>query len=149
MIQLKYPEKNPLLRMQDGREEIFCRSRKKWFVLTPEEWVRQNFLNYLEWVCGYPLSLIAIERQIKVGELNKRFDLVVFDPSGSPQIVVECKEMDVDLTEEVLSQVLRYNMVLRAPVALITNGRQCLAISFQGNTTEYLSAVPVFRAGST
>lgn len=145
MIQITYPDPAPLLRKKEGKEQIFCRPRRKWVALTPEEWVRQNFINYLERALGYPLSLMAVEKQLQYGELNRRFDLVLFDRSGSAQIIIECKEMNVRLTEDVLSQALRYNMVVQAPVLVITNGVHCLAVRFDGASHQLLGAIPAFK----
>lgn len=146
MIQINYPDPAPSLRVEEGKEQIFCRPRKKWVALTPEEWVRQHFINYLERVLGYPLSLMAVERQLRVGEMIKRFDLVVFDSSGAAQMVVECKEMNSLLTEDVLAQALRYNLTLRAPVLIVTNGVHCMALRFQHASHEFLKSVPSFRS---
>ena len=106
----------------DGAELIFCMIRKKWFNITPEEWVRQNFLLYLADVMMYSKSLIAVEKGIRVGEVDKRFDIVLYDKLGKPYIVIECKEPSVKLTSGTLQQVLRYNIFLDAPYLIITNG---------------------------
>lgn len=146
MIQITYPAERPAIRSAEGKEQIFCRSRKKWVVLTPEEWVRQNFLNYLEMVLEFPMSLIAVEKQLQVESLDRRFDMVVFDRTGQPFMVVECKEMETPLTEEVLSQALRYNIPLRAPVLVLTNGIHCVAFHFDGSVPSVLSEIPSYRS---
>ena len=96
-------------------------------MLTPEEWVRQNFLLYLSVVLCYPLSLIAVEKQLAFGELKKRFDIVVYNWETKPFIIVECKEMNMPLNDETLQQVLRYNLHIQAPYIVITNGSYCAA----------------------
>ena len=144
MIQINYPDTAPLLRKEEGKEQIFCRPRKKWVALTPEEWVRQNFINYLETVLGYPLSLMAVEKQLQYGEMTRRFDLVLFNRSGDAHMIIECKEMNVTLTEDVLSQALQYNIVVQAPILVITNGVHCLAVKFSGTSYELLTAIPSF-----
>lgn len=145
MIQINYPDPAPAVRKEEGKEQIFCRPRKKWVALTPEEWVRQHFINFLDRVLGYPLALMAVEKQLQSGEMTRRFDLVLFDRSGSALMIIECKEMNVPLTEEVLSQALRYNMVLQAPVLVITNGIHCMAVRFDGNSHELLHSIPPFE----
>jgi hypothetical protein len=145
MIHITYPDPAPSLRKEEGKEQVFCRPRKKWVALTPEEWVRQNFINYLEKVLGYPLALMAVEKQLQYGEMTRRFDLVLFDRSGSAQMIIECKEMNVPLTEEVLSQALRYNMVVKAPILVITNGIHCMAVRFNGASHELLYSIPPFE----
>lgn len=106
---------------------IFDAVRKRWVVLTPEEWVRQNFLQYIIHVKKYPSSLIAVEKEISLGELKKRFDIVVYGKDSKPWMIIECKEMNVALDKTVLDQVLRYNMVLQVPYLVITNGSHCYA----------------------
>ena len=102
-------------------------------VLTPEEWVRQNFLLYLTEVLGYPKKLIAVEKQIKLSAVNKRFDIVVFDQNALPQIIVECKQMNEELSETSLHQVLRYNSFVSAPIILITNGLYAIGYKIENN----------------
>lgn len=133
LTKVDYPREKPSLKTQGGIELIFCPLRKRWLVLTPEEWVRQNFILFLVHQRKFPVSLIAAERKIRVGELDKRFDLLIFDRKGNPFIIIECKEMGVDLSESVLRQVLTYNMKLQAPYLLVTNGTLCAVFS---NTSE-------------
>jgi hypothetical protein len=122
MIKITYPDTKPSIKTESGKELIFCIIRKKWLTITPEEWVRQNFILYLIEILRYSRSLIAVEKKIKVGELEKRFDIVVYDAGIHPQIVVECKEMNVVLSGETLHQVLRYNIKLDAGLLVVTNG---------------------------
>ena len=79
-------------------------------VITPEEWVRQNFIHYLVSVKNYPATLIALEKKIRLGELTKRFDILVYDKEHKPWMIVECKGPGIELTESVLHQALRYNI---------------------------------------
>ncbi len=122
MIKILYPEKKSSVKIDAGKELVFCIVRKSWLVLTPEEWVRQNFLLYLIEVLGFPPSLIAVEKQIILSEVKKRFDIVVYDRASQPYIVVECKEMNEPLSPKVLDQALRYNAVLQANYIMLTNG---------------------------
>ncbi len=122
MVVINYPEPAFRLRKKDETEEIFDFLRKKWIVLTPEEWVRQNFLQFMVSVKKYPASLIAVEKELKLGELKKRFDILVYNSRHEPWLMVECKAMDVLLDEEVLQQVLRYNISMPVSFIIITNG---------------------------
>lgn len=122
MIKIHYPDKKPSVKIDAGKELIFCIIRKTWLMLTPEEWVRQNFLLYLIDVLGFSPSLIAVEKQIILSEVKKRFDIVVYDREAHPFIVVECKEMNELLSTKVLDQALRYNAVLQAKYIMLTNG---------------------------
>ncbi len=142
MIKIEYPEYQPGIKKEGNREFIFDELRKKWVVLTPEEWVRQNFLQYLVQVKKYPVSLIAIEKEIKLGELKKRFDIVVHDRNAKPWMIIECKEMDVSLNRSVLDQVLRYNISLRVPYLVITNGNFCIALTVAQNELSEMDDLP-------
>ena len=99
--------------------------------LTPEEWVRQNILQYLVKVKKYPTSLIAVEKEIKLGELKKRFDILVYRES-TPWMIIECKEGRIDLSENVLRQILAYNISLSARFLVITNGTDTMGFDIEG-----------------
>jgi hypothetical protein len=122
MIAIEFPAPDFKIVRENGRDIIFDRYRKKNVILTPEEWVRQNFLNYLVKTLGYPASLIGIEKEIHLGELKKRCDIVVYNRDTKPWMIIECKEMNVLLTQTVLEQIIRYHMVLPAAFLVITNG---------------------------
>src|ERR1700742_5056419 len=106
MIKIYYPPHPFKIREPERKkEEIWDDLRKVWVRLTPEEWVRQNFIQYLLQIKQYPVSLIAIEKEIKLGELKKRFDVLVYNAQHQPWLMVECKATDVALTESVLEQI--------------------------------------------
>lgn len=107
--------------------------RKKWVVLTPEEWVRQNFLLYLTEILQFPASLIAVEKQLVLGEVKKRFDIVVYDNQAQPLVLVECKEMNVTLSESVLLQALHYFKAVQSRFMVITNGNHTIAYEKRGD----------------
>lgn len=142
MIKIEYPPYQPKIKKEKGKEFIFDEVRKQWLMLTPEEWVRQNFLQYLLQVKKYPASLIAVEKEIQLGELKKRFDIVVYDKNTLPWMIIECKEMNVVLDASVLNQVLRYNQVLKVPFLVITNGRNTVAYSTVNNELVELLELP-------
>lgn len=141
MIKIIYPEENPKVRKKGDTNEVFCTVRRRWVKLTREEWVRQNFLLYLHRVCGYPPALTAVERQLKVGSLTKRFDIVLFK-NDEPFLIVECKEMNAPLDTEVMMQALRYNSELKAPYLAITNGVYTYLFQQQGSTMEEADCFP-------
>ncbi len=118
MRPLKLPEYD--LRIEN--EEIFCLVRKKWVVLTPEEWVRQHFLNLLIEHLSYPRGMIKLEHSITYFKNLKRSDITILDRSGNVFMLVECKSFKVKLTQEVVSQVSQYNKVLNANYLAISNG---------------------------
>jgi hypothetical protein len=142
MIKIEYPSYQPKIKEEAGKEFIFDEFRKRWVILTPEEWVRQNFLQYLTQTKKYPASLIAIEKEIKLGELKKRFDVVVYDRDSKPWMIVECKEMNVALDKSVLDQVLRYNITLDVPYLVITNGSYCIALQLKANLMKAIDTLP-------
>lgn len=142
MIKIEYPLYKPLIENRKGRDFIFDPFRKKWILLTPEEWVRQHFLQFLTQVLNYPSSLIAIEKKIIIGEMQKRFDIVVYDANTKPWMVVECKEMNVPLTEKTLQQALRYNSSLQANYMVITNGNYCKAFERKENAFNEIHSMP-------
>ena len=144
MIKIQYPVYQPKIKNEAGKAFIFDVIRKQWIMLTAEEWVRQNFLQYLTRVKNYPSSLIAIEKEIQLGELTKRFDIVVYDRNTRPWMIIECKEMNVSLAEPVLNQALRYNIALNVPYIIITNGSHCHGFSGAGGKLQELSELPGF-----
>jgi hypothetical protein len=144
MIKIKYPPYQPKIKEENNKEYIFDEVRKRWIMLTPEEWVRQNFLQYLIQVKKYPASLIAVEKVIKLGELKKRFDIVVYDVLTKPWMIIECKEMNVTLDKSVLDQVLRYNISLTVPYLVITNGSYCMALELSNNSMNEIATLPDF-----
>jgi hypothetical protein len=123
MIKIEYPDHAYKIKKEGDKEIIFDELRRLWVRLTPEEWVRQNFLQYLVQVKKYPSSLIAIEKELLLGELKKRFDILVYDAAHQPWMMIECKAMEIPLDEKVLHQLLRYNITIPVPFLVITNGK--------------------------
>jgi hypothetical protein len=142
MIKIQYPPYQPKIKKEDTREFIFDEVRKRWVVLTPEEWVRQNFLQYIIAEKKYQASLIAVEKEIKLGDLKRRFDIVVYDKDSRPWMIIECKEMNVGLSKQVLDQVLRYNIAMQVPYLVITNGSYCMAFQCSDNKLIELEELP-------
>src|SRR5687768_11971370 len=110
MIMVQYPEPQFRIKVENGKRFIFDSIRKIWLLLTEEEWVRQNFLNYLIATLKYPSALIALEKEIMLNDLKKRFDILVYNSSHQPWMMVECKASSIKLSEDVLQQLLRYNI---------------------------------------
>ena len=122
MIKIAFPKDKILIQQREGINEIFDSVRKKWIVLSPEEWVRQHMLQYLLVTKKYPGSLIAVEKEIKLGELRKRCDIVIYNRQSQPWMIIECKEMRVNLSQKTISQILRYHIALQSKFLIITNG---------------------------
>ena len=143
MINIRFPSHLFKIKSENGKEIIFDECRKQWVLLTPEEWVRQNFLQYLIQERLYPASLIAVEREIVLGDLKKRFDIVVFK-NAKPWMIVECKEMHRKLNEAVIKQILNYNITLQAEYLVITNGTSTFALHVPQGKFEWLQKLPDF-----
>ncbi|PSL47279.1 type I restriction and modification enzyme subunit R-like protein [Chitinophaga niastensis] len=146
MIVINFPAPDFKITSEGNKELIFDRFRKKYVTLTPEEWVRQNFLNYLVKTLQYPASLIGIEKEIFLGEMKKRFDIVIYNREMQPWMLVECKEMNVPLTEQTMQQVIRYNMVIPATYLVITNGVNTFCGNYLANERQwrFLNNMPPF-----
>lgn len=144
MVIVNYPEPAFRMKKEEGREFIFDQLRKKWILLTPEEWVRQNFVQYLLQVKKIPAALIAIEKEIQLGELRKRFDILVYSKDHQPWLMVECKSMEVKLDNTVLEQLLRYNVSVPVSYLVITNGTDCFAWQRKEGTLLQLEEIPGF-----
>jgi len=147
---MHYPPFDIRMKTVGGNRLIFDNIRKIWLKLTPEEWVRQNFVLYLTEVMKYPSSLIALEKKIMVGELMRRFDILIYDPDFRPWMLVECKAMEIPLTPSVLDQVLRYNISVPVAYLVITNGNYCMPFKKANGTLEIMEDLPLFgeKAGN-
>jgi hypothetical protein len=144
MIQMVYPEPGFRIRNNTGKEEIFDTLRRQWVRLTPEEWVRQHILHWFITVLAYPSSLVSVEKELRVGTLRKRYDLLVFNKEMEPWMLVECKAPEVPLTEETLLQVMRYNMKMKASFLVICNGHEVYAADIRSSPAKWLESMPVF-----
>lgn len=144
MIEVQYPEPQFRMKKEGEKTYLFDEIRMAWLLLTEEEWVRQNFLRYLIEVLQYPKANIALEKEVKVGELKKRFDILVYDIQHQPWMLVECKEPAVKLSEEVLQQVLRYHMALPCRYLVITNGDVTMGWEKRGGELVQLRELPAF-----
>lgn len=121
-MHIDYSHISLLLRKHSGKTQVFDPIRKKWYVLTPEEHVRQYLLRYIITFMQYPPGLIAVEKSILVEGLNKRFDIVVYNRQHKPWLLAECKAPEVPVSNDTLHQLLRYNNNLQCNYWLVTNG---------------------------
>lgn len=141
---LNLPNYNFDLKRKDNKLYIKGIIRNRLLLLTPEEWVRQNFIAYLISEKNMPKNLIAVEKQILVNGLTKRFDILVYDLTGCPQILIECKAHSVPLSQEVFNQVSAYNLALKVPYLFITNGVKHFAsmVDLETRQVEFLKEIP-------
>ncbi|MEE9364325.1 MAG: type I restriction enzyme HsdR N-terminal domain-containing protein [Cellulophaga sp.] len=122
MQKLNFPAYDFRFKNSENKVYIFDVIRKKFMILQPEEWVRQHVLQNLILDKKYPISLINVEKQLKINKLTKRYDIVVFNPDASINILVECKSPKIKITQAVFDQIARYNMQLKAEYLMVTNG---------------------------
>lgn len=143
---LNFPPLNVSTHMINGAEVIFDPCRRRRVKLTPEEWVRQHLLSYLVEYKEVPIYLIGVEKQLILNKLRKRFDIVVFDRTGTAVVLAECKAPAVNITQAVFDQAARYNMKLGARYFIITNGLQhyiCYLDPVQ-QTYRFMEDIPIF-----
>lgn len=143
MIQIDFPEPSFRLRETAELREIFDPLRKKWLVLTPEEWVRQNLLQWLVQVQQIPAALIALEKMIVVADRKRRFDIVVYNRQHEPWLLIECKAPDIALNDKVLQQALSYLSKVPAQLLMISNGQQHLCWQRQEGTLHLINQLPL------
>jgi type I site-specific restriction endonuclease len=146
MQKLNLPDFEFRFRQNKGRDEIFDPVRKIFVALTPEEWVRQNFIRYLAAEKKVPLSLIGVEKTLTLNTMTRRSDILVFGNSGLPVMVVECKAPNIEISQAVFDQVARYNITLRVKYLIVTNGLNhfCCLIDFDNGTYSFLEEIPDF-----
>lgn len=142
MIQLHFPEPRFRIRNEGGQPQIFDPLRSKWIALKPEEWVRQNFIQWLIHIAEVPSSSIAVEKEIQVGSLKKRFDLLIMDRETRPWMLVELKSDAIEIDEKVLMQVLSYNSHVNARFLAISNGKICHVADKEKVENPWLSTFP-------
>lgn len=122
MQKLNFPKFSFRIKNSENKLFIFDEIRKKFVVLQPEEWVRQNCVQFLLQHKQYPKSLINVEKELKVNNLKKRYDIVVFNTDGSIHLIVECKAPNIVISQSTFDQIARYNMTLNATFLMVTNG---------------------------
>jgi len=144
MLPLKLPAYAYKIKLSAGNYLIFDSIRRKYVNLTPEEWVRQHFINYLVAHLHYPKSLVAVERGTVYNQLAKRTDVCVYAPDGQPLLLVECKAAQVPITAATVKQASIYNQTLKAKYVVLTNGLEhyCWEVDFTKSQFLPLSQVP-------
>ena len=142
MMNINYPAPDFRIKKEGEKEFIFDSLRRKWLALTPEEWVRQNFVQYLLQVKKYPATLIALEKEIRLGELRKRFDILIYDTLHQPWMMIECKAAIIKLDEKVLEQILRYTISVPVSYLIVTNGSESRGWVRDAGKLEIIAAIP-------
>lgn len=148
MRELNLPPISIEIKDLKGKYQIFDIIRKKYIILTPEEWVRQNFIHYLHQHHNYPKGLIKIEGGLRYNQLLKRSDILVHDHAGKPYLLIECKSYDVKLNQKAIEQAAVYNKMLQASFMMVTNGlsHYCFAYNKEQGTYEIYDSIPAAPA---
>jgi hypothetical protein len=142
MIHIDYPEPRFRIKTKDNKQYIFDEIRKIWLLLNPEEWVRQNFINYLVVHLKYPSTVIALEKELLLNDLKKRFDVLIYNKQHEPWMLVECKAPAINLDEKVLQQVLRYNITIPVFFIILTNGNSTIGWKKENGELIMLNEMP-------
>jgi len=147
MQKLNLPTYDFKLKSNEKHTLIFDNLRKKYFVLTPEEWVRQHYVQFLIEEKKYPVSLIALEKQLTINNLKKRTDIVIFDAKGNPDIIVECKAPHIKISQDTFDQIARYNLKLNAKYLIVTNGivHYYCQMDHENETYVFLNEIPNYK----
>jgi hypothetical protein len=147
MQKLNLPNYKFKLKSNENKMLIFDNLRKKYMVLTPEEWVRQHFVQFLIEEKKYPVSLIALEKQLTINNRKKRTDILVFNKEGNHDIIVECKAPTIKITQATFDQIARYNLKLQANFLVVTNGIEHFycKMDFVKETYVFLKEIPDYK----
>ncbi|MBE7692422.1 type I restriction enzyme HsdR N-terminal domain-containing protein [Tenacibaculum finnmarkense] len=147
MQKLNLPTYKFRLKSNENKTLIFDNLRKKYLVLTPEEWVRQHFVQFLIEEKKYPATLIAIEKQLIINNLKKRTDIVIFSSDGTPNIIVECKAPKIKIAQDTFDQIARYNLKLNANYLIVTNGLEhyFCQLDKENETYIFLRDIPDYK----
>ncbi|MEA3443578.1 MAG: type I restriction enzyme HsdR N-terminal domain-containing protein [Bacteroidota bacterium] len=147
MEKLNLPAYRFRIKKENEKYFIFDVFRKKFLVLTPEEWVRQHFAWYLVHELDYPKNLISVEHSIVVNNLKKRSDIVVFNNLSHPVLLVECKAPNIKIDQKTFDQIAIYNMQLNVPVLVVTNGldHYCCIIDSEKKSYSFLKDIPNYK----
>ena len=147
MQQLNFPNYNFRFKNNENKVSIFDEIRKKFIILTPEEWVRQHVVQFLMVEKKYPKSLINVEKVLKINDLRKRYDVVVFNPDGTIHILVECKAPEIKIAQTTFDQIARYNLTLKATYLMVSNGLKhyFCQMDFENEKYHFLQDIPVYN----
>ncbi len=147
MQQLNFPNYYFRFKNSENKVAIFDEIRKKFIILTPEEWVRQHVIHYLMEDKKYPKSYINVEKVLKINDLNKRYDVVVYNSKGNFDLLIECKAPEIKIKQNTFDQIARYNLTLRAKYLMVTNGlnHYFCEMDFENEKYVFLETLPEFK----
>jgi hypothetical protein len=141
---LNFPAYQFRMKEEKGALQVFDPARKKYVYLTPEEWVRQHLIHYLNKDKGYPIGLMKIEKEFKYNKLSKRADIIVCKRTGAPLLMAECKSPDIVITQGVFDQAMRYNLIMDVKIMVLSNGINhfCFQLDKVNQTYFALTEIP-------
>ena len=145
MIKLHFPEPDFNTRKVEGIIQIFDRIRMLWVVLQPEEWVRQNLVNWFTLVQKIPQAFISVEQSLKVNSMARRCDMLIYDRDHKPWMLVEVKAQGVELNASVVTQILNYNIGIPVKYIMITNGEMCFIADINNSAPHWVEQFPEFK----
>lgn len=147
MHTLNLPTYQFKIKNSENKLFIFDIIRKKYVVLTPEEWVRQHFVHYLTEEKNYPLSLVSVEKKLTINGLTKRTDILIFNNEGNPDLIVECKAPSIKINQNTFDQIARYNLKLNANLLVVTNGIEHFycTLDKENEAYQFLKEIPVYK----
>lgn len=147
IVNLNLPPQPIKIKLVNGKRQVFDQLRRKYVALTPEEWVRQNFVSFLSVDRGYPLSLMANEISLVQNGIKRRCDSIVADRNGNTIAIIEYKAPSITITQKVFDQIVRYNMVLMAKFLIVSNGIShfCCKIDYKNNSYSFLPDIPSYN----
>lgn len=147
MQELNFPKFSFRFKNNENKVSIFDTIRKKFVILQPEEWVRQHCIQYLITEKGYPKSLINVEKELKINQLKKRYDIVIYNTDGSIHLIVECKAPKIDIKQDTFDQIARYNLELNATFLMVTNGinHYYCQMDFKNEKYKFLKSIPDYN----
>ena len=147
MNQINLPPYAIRMREKDGKRQIFDFLRRRYVALTPEEWVRQHFVHFLTEHKGYPKGLLANEVELRVGDKHLRCDTLLYNKELKPQMIIEYKKPDIELTQRVFDQITAYNFLLHVDYLVVSNGRQhyCCRMDYEKGEYSFLESIPDYE----
>ncbi len=147
MLRLNLPNYDFKMKTEQGSRQIFDPVRKKMVKLDPEEWVRQNLIQFLNKDKNYPISLMAVEKGLTVNKLSKRFDILCYNNDSKPLLLVECKAPSVKISQDAFDQISIYNLQFKVPFLLVSNGLEhyCCQLDYEKNSYSFLSEIPDYQ----
>ena len=147
MEKLSFPDFMIRIKNKENKHFIFDIIRKKWFLLTQEEWVRQHCIHFLIFFKKYPKSLINVEKKLLVNGLPKRYDIIVYSKKGNVILLVECKAPNIKISQDVFDQIAKYNLSIKSKYLMVSNGlsHYFCEVNYESNDYYFLADIPDFK----